>query len=264
MSYRLTRRGWLAYSTLAMMSCKAIRSIDAVETTVAWSAAAIRCNTLAFRDQIGTGVVLTAMAASPSGPWLAAAGEDHKIRIVHTVDLTNHLTLTGHRDRIRGLAFDAEGRHLASAGNDGQVLIYDSQSDYRIVHQVSEKPSLASLAFAPHDQHLAVVGFSNRVFLVQSSGDLLRELECNGRDLRAVAWRDDGGVLALGGQGGQLLLLDPRDGRAIDQIPLHRGKIHGLAFHRQSNAIVSIGDDGMAVVYDTTNQRLLRRMFATT
>ncbi len=101
------------------------------------------------------------------------------------------------------------------------------------------------------------------MFLVESNGDVGREIDCDCRDLRAVAWRDDGGVLALGGQGGQLLLLDPRDGRSIAKVPLHGGKIHDLAFHRQSNVVVSIGDDGMATVYDTENQRLLRRVSVT-
>ena len=99
----------LAGSSIAAMSYGFTHSIQA-ETTVNWSStAAIQCQATDFRDRVGTGVVLTALAASPGGESLAAAGEDRRIRIIHTADLTTTQTLIGHRDRIRSLAFDREG-----------------------------------------------------------------------------------------------------------------------------------------------------------
>ncbi|MDG2222519.1 MAG: WD40 repeat domain-containing protein [Rubripirellula sp.] len=260
MSKGLSRRRWLAGSSVAAMSYAVTPSVQA-ETTVNWSStAAIQCQLTDFRDRVGTGVVLTALAASPGGESLAAAGEDRKIRIIRTADLRTTQTLVGHRDRIRGLAFDREGRFLASAGNDGQLFLYDCSGDYQTIHRFAGNPALSDVAFGPRDPRLAIVGFSGRVTVIDSDHQTSRGFECGSRDLRAVAFRDDSGVLAVGGRDGRLLLLDPNDGHKIAEATLHRGRIRGLCFHRQSNEIVSIGEDGTAIVYDTKNHSVLHRI----
>lgn len=260
MSKGLSRRRWLAGSSIAAMSYGFTHSIQA-ETTVNWSStAAIQCQATNFRDRVGTGVVLTALAASPSGESLAAAGEDRRIRIIHTADLTTTQTLIGHRDRIRSVAFDREGRFLASAGNDGQLFLYDCAADYQTTHRFAGNPALSDIAFGPRDPRLAIVGFSGRVTVIDPDHQTSRGFDCGSRDLRAVAFRDDLGVLAVGGRDGRLLLLDPENGQIIAAETLHRGRIRGLCFHRQSNGIVSIGEDGTAIVYDTKNQRVLHRI----
>ncbi|MEM1067593.1 MAG: WD40 repeat domain-containing protein [Planctomycetota bacterium] len=264
MPYRLSRRSWIASGSTAVFSFAVSRPSFA-ETAALWSSSStILCKTTSFRDRVGVGVVLTAMTGTPDGQYLAAAGDDHQIRIIRTSDLNTVHSLAGHRDRIRRLAFSRDGRHLASVANDGQVFVFDSQSDYRKTHHFAGKVAVAGAAFAPNDFRLAVVDFSGRVHVIDLNTQKLLRIESGIRDLRAVAYRDDGGMLAIGGQGGSLILLDPRDGQQIDQPSLHRGRIHSLSFHRDANVVTTIGDDGTAVVYDTERRERLKQIPVTT
>lgn len=260
MPSRLTRRRWMARSTVAALSCATVRHAMA-DTTVSWmSTSAVHCQSTSFRDQVGTGVVLTAMAASPDGLWLAAAGEDHQIRIVQTSDLATIQTLRGHRDRIRSLAFDPQGKYLASVGNDGQLILYDSKASFQITRRLGGNPALASVAFARNHHRVATVGFTGKIFVVTPDGSDILRLKCDDVDLRAIAFRDDDNVIAIGGRTGKLMLLDPLDGRMIGDASVHRGRIHDVCFHHQSNIAVTVGEDGAASMFDTQRREVVRRV----
>lgn len=260
-----SRRRWLTGATTAVLTAVVSRPALA-DTTVSWlSASAIECQTASFHDRVGVGVVLTAMAASADGQSLAAAGDDRKIRIIRTTDLQTVQILDGHRDRIRCLAFDREGRWLSSVSNDGQALLYDARNGYPLIGQFAGRTAIASVAFAPREPRFSFVGFSGRLVVVSPSKTQQRlQVDCDCRDLRSVAYRDDEQLLAVGGRGGRLLLLEPATGEEIGRAELHRGPIRDLCFHRQSNILVTIGDDGTANVFDTEEQKVLRRITVTT
>ena len=262
MATQCSRRSWLVNATAAVSYTVSRQAF--AETPVSWlSATKIHCQTASFRDRVGVGVVLTAMAASPDGQTLAAAGDDRRIRIIRTAELNTSQQLNGHRDRIRALAFDHTGDILASVGNDGQATLYDAKNGYEIIGQYDGRSAVAGVSFAPDDSTFSFVGFTGRLVVIDPTRKDRMEIDCQCRDLRAVAYRDDDRMLAVGGQGGKLLLLDPRSGQTLGSAVLHRGPIRSLCFHGQSNTLVTIGDDGTAVVFDTENQRLLRRIQVT-
>ncbi len=63
---------------------------------------------------------------------------------------------------------------------------------------------------------------------------------------------------------GDLHLFDPISGRLLSDHALHRGRIHDVAFHRQSNAAVCVAEDGTVTVFDTENRQLKQRIPVTT
>ena len=65
--------------------------------------------------------VVTAMSISPDGEWIAAAGDDHAIRIVSIRSGATRTTLQGHTDWVKGLEFSPSGNELASCSNDGTL-----------------------------------------------------------------------------------------------------------------------------------------------
>jgi WD40 repeat protein len=50
----------------------------------------------------------------------------------------------------------------------------------------------------------------------------------------------------------------------VSDHPLHKGRIHDIAFHRQSNHAICVSEDGEVTVYDTENRRLIHRISVTT
>ncbi len=208
-------------------------------------------------------VVVTAIAADPRGEFLAAAGDDHIIRILDTTNFRTTTKLPAHRDVIRTLAFDPAGDKLVSAGNDGQVIVWNRNDNFAVQQKIPGSPAIARVRFAADGSELAAVGFNNDVYLIGKRKRSRPVLRCDCNDLRAVAYRDDNGVIAVAGRSGDLHLYDFETGNLIGEHSLHQGRIHDIVFHRSSNMAVCVGEDGVATVFDTAAGKLRQRIQVT-
>ena len=208
--------------------------------------------------------VVTAIAMDPRGRFVAAAGDDHAIRILSAETLAVVETLHGHRDLVRTLAFDPRGQRLASAGNDGQLILWDRDNSFRIAQRMQQTPALACVRFSPSGNELAAVGFDDQVFLIGTESTTRPQLHCGCTDLRAIAYRSDGRMLVVGGRVGDLHLFDAATGQQIGDHNVHQGRIRDIAFQKDASTVVSVGEDGRAVVFDTRRRKMLHSVNVTT
>jgi len=206
------------------------------------------------------GTVVTAIATDRQGDWVAVAGDDRVIRILRVETMTLHSRLEGHRDLIRTIEFCPDGKKLVSAGNDGQLIIWDAENSFQILQRMTGTPAIACARFSPDGSEIAAAGFNNRVFIIGPQGQSRPTLRCDCSDLRCLAYRDDNQLIVVAGRSGVLHLFDPATGNLLDEQSLHRGRIHCVRFHRQSNTLVSVGEDGEAVMFDTENRVVLGRV----
>lgn len=51
------------------------------------------------------------------------------IKLIDIDEITNVLTLTGHRRGLKSLSFDPKGEFLVSAGSDGELMVWDLRGD---------------------------------------------------------------------------------------------------------------------------------------
>ncbi len=160
-------------------------------------------------DQPTKAPVITAIAVDPRGELVAVAGDDHLIRILATSTLTPVRSLAGHRDLIRTITFDPSGGRLASAGNDGQLILWDRDQSFRLLqrHDRNAVADVCVQILAEGDE-IAAVGFGSEVFRIGRAEAEQKTFRCEGTDLRAVAYRDDGRLLAVAGRSGELNLFD--------------------------------------------------------
>ncbi|MEJ2749003.1 MAG: hypothetical protein P8183_14025, partial [Anaerolineae bacterium] len=92
-----------------------------------------------------------------------AEAEDALYRALQASQL--QLTLSGHTDWVRDVAFNADGSLLATTGLDTAVKIWDAQSGQEIqTFHDSERP-LNSLAFSPSQPHLAAAGDAGAIYV---------------------------------------------------------------------------------------------------
>ena len=66
-------------------------------------------------------------------------------------------------------------------------------------------------------------------------------------------------MLAVAGRSGDVHLFDANSGKLIAEKKTHSGRIHDMEFHRDANTLVSVGEDGMLVVFDTRANKTVRR-----
>ncbi|MEM9366148.1 MAG: WD40 repeat domain-containing protein [Planctomycetota bacterium] len=224
-------------------------------------------------------VVVTALAYDPRDQVLAAAGDDHLIRIVEAHSLrtvrvlgeiapsdTSRGTETGHRDLIRTLAFDTTGGRLVSAGNDGQLILWNRDRNYEVIQRIESAPALARVRFSPDGQELAAVGYDPKVYLIsrKQTVESASAPECDCTDLRCCAYDTTGARLVVGDRNGYLHLFDPRKREQLSAIAAHRARVRDAAFLPSSNMVVSVGDDGRLVRCDAATGHVLAATSLTT
>ncbi len=169
-----------------------------------------------------------AVAVSPDGSLIVAAGFDTKVRIFDglTGDLLH--TLERHRDWVYSLAFSPDGTRLVSGGRDRTIQIWDPVSGERIIG-ARMSAEIADLDFAPDDIRFAAVGFYSSLGEVwDTNGSPLFMLEGHDTRLRSVAYT--GQLLATGDANGVLILHDTVSGNAIAELGQAGGEILTMDF----------------------------------
>jgi len=259
------RRQWLLTAAVATLAVgPAAADSPKLNLRIAATSLPVTSQSVRLKNSRETRTVVTAIAADPRGELLAAAGDDHAIRILQASTLKTLHTLTGHRDLIRTLTFDATGDRLVSAGNDGQMIVWDRENAFSVKKKWSGTPALACVCCSPRNSELAAVGFDNKVYIIGRERANKPEFECDCSDLRAVAYRDDMQVLAVAGRSGVLHPFDPQTGKLLIKNTLHSGRIHDVAFQPNSNLVVCVGEDGKATVFDSHKGELIHRIPVTT
>lgn len=215
--------------------------------------------------------VVTALATSPDGRFLAIAGDDHAIRILDSSSGEEVQVVIGHRDWIRALAFHTPG--LGSAGRDPAApatpLLYSAGDDGLVLEWTFVQPlqarevvrlpfAVRTLDVSDDEQLLAIGGFSTDVLVWDlSNQELLQRLRCPSGDQRCVQFSPDGSRVLCGGRGGEITLWQPRSGQQLGKYTPHRGRVTAAVFSADGSQITSVGEDRRIVRWDLTTGRSL-------
>lgn len=264
MPIQLSRRQWLlATMAVATTPLHADEPSDHLATADRGVWLPPTSRSIQLTEQPTQAPVITAIAVDPRGELVAVAGDDHLIRVLNTANLARVRLLSGHRDLIRTISFDPGGTRLASAGNDGQLMLWNRDQSFRLQQRMAGTPALTCVRFSPEGNEIAAVGFGSEVYLIGRAESEQKTFRCEGADLRAVAYRDDGRLIATAGRSGDLCLFDFTNGLQSSH-PIHDGRIHGIAFHYNSARAVCVADDGRVSVFDTQTRELIHRVAVTT
>ncbi len=201
--------------------------------------------------------VITALAASHDGRFLAAAGDDHAVRIVDVASGATISTLIGHIDWVQSLVFSADSQDLYSAGNDGRVLKWHHQ--YPVSHTLVLATDFAVRAITLSSERnlLAICGFSNEVVLWDlSSGREKFRLSCDSPDQRCVRFSPDGGRLLRGGRLGEICVWDTETGAELAHYRQHNRRVFTAAFSADGSSVTSVGEDRRMIRYNIDAQQV--------
>ncbi|MFG6202258.1 hypothetical protein [Nonomuraea sp. JJY05] len=243
----------------------------------------------AFRDGIVT------VAFAPDGATIAAAGSDHKIRILDSATGAVVRTLTGHADEVRSVVYTRDGAMLASAGDDGTVRVWEIATGI-LRHRWDLDGEDHRIVFSPDGRTLAAGSRTSvRVWdtttghavlsLSDQEGDVLAIGHSSGRttvfttnDRTGVFWdaasrhriwsREDldwprtatispqGSVIAVAGWD-RMLFLDTVNGTEIRSIRDEAGsEFRAVAFSPDARFVAADTRDGVRVWNTATGQRL--------
>jgi WD40 repeat protein len=210
----------------------------------------------ALDDQTSAPVV-TALAASLEGRFLAVAGDDHAIRIVDVKSGTTISTFVGHIDWIQALVFAYESSQpnvapvLYSAGNDGRVLEWRYEYPVASRELVRLPFAVRTISLSSQKKLLAIGGFSDEILVWDLSNDTLRyRLQCDCSDQRCVRFSPDGQRILCAGRDGEVRVWETQTGNLIADYRLHRGRVTTAAFSVDGTKVTSVGEDRQLVRFD--------------
>ena len=206
--------------------------------------------------------VVTALAATSTGAFLAAAGDDHAIRIIDAINGQVIKTVGGHTDWIQSLVFSnteeqGEVPHLYSAGDDGLVLRWDQGKAYPTTIARMDF-AIRSLSLSSQRQLLAIGGFGNLIVVCDLEQQNYKHvLKCDCSDQRCVRFSPDGSKLLCGGRDGAIAVWDSSTGERIAHYLAHQQRVFTASFSADGERITSVGNDRRLVQYDLGTQTLL-------
>ena len=219
--------------------------------------------------------VVTAMSISPDGEWIAAAGDDHAIRIVSIRSGATRTTLQGHTDWVKGLEFSPSGNELASCSNDGTLRRWQIGDAPKLHKTHAAGHALLALSYIDESQ-IYTAGFGDNLYLsLKDQPNLSIAHVCECKDVRTISCSPDRQWLAYGGRDGVLRVRridwnnpgDPLNqppsslssNDHADEIasPLHFDRIRTIRFSDDGTKLTSVGEDRRIVHFDIASRTVL-------
>jgi len=131
--------------------------------------------------EIPVGAVVTTVAVSANGQWLATAGADNAIKLWNLADGQPGKTLAGHAASVHSLAFNADGSKLASASDDKTIRVWNL-ADGTEANKI-ESPAPAKAVVFNADGTKVIVGQSDniiRIWAIPAAAPFMPEKEIKG------------------------------------------------------------------------------------
>ena len=195
--------------------------------------------------------VITAISIQPRGKLVAAAGDDHVIRLWSLQDGSLELRLVGHRDWIRAVGFSPDGKTLVSSGNDRHVYLWDVATGQRLKTLAVHDHAVDVVTFSHSGRWVATAGFENRLCIIDTTGQAeRREFECVCSDIRAIAISDDDRYVAAGGRDGVIRVWDLQTDQLIRQAQAHEQRIRSITFSQEAAQLISGGEDRLVRIWN--------------
>jgi WD40 repeat protein len=170
-----------------------------------------------------------------------------------------HVTLNGHTDGIRCVAFSPIGSRIASASRDGTAIVWDATSGRAVQTIKGHAGSVSGVAFSPDGKWLATAS-SDRTVKVwdAATGTELHTLKGHAGPVWCVAFGPDGTRLASGSFDHTVKVWDTATGREILTFDAHPDQVTCVAFSPDGKWLASASRDGKVLIWDPNSGRATR------
>ncbi len=190
---------------------------------------------------------ILAVAFSPDGSRLAAAGEEPTIRVWAVPPGSGGpagprpplFTLSGHKGPVRCLAFSPDGR-LASAGFDQYVRVWKFTRPGDLLSTVRGAATFWA-------------GWSGRA--LDAPGAPQFTLPGHTEQVQGLSFSVDGGSLASAGSDGVVRIWNAETGAESGVLRGHAGRVFGVAFSPDGWRLASAGEDKTVRIWDAAGGR---------
>ncbi|WP_442481775.1 WD40 repeat domain-containing protein [Aeoliella sp. SH292] len=226
----------------------------AANAATADTTAAPPCQVLSFGDPECTDenpqrhtAAVTAVVMSADGKQLAAAGDDHRIRVFDPATGELRHQLAAHHDWVRGLSISSDGSTLVAAAADCCCTTWNAATGEQLSTTSHTGNALRTVAFHPNGLQFAAAGFGCAPSIFNlSGGHLSMQLDCPRQDYTCLAFSPDGSVLAVGSADGTLRMWNTASAQLLHEIKADERRLRAVTFASDGQTVAT-GGDGRSV-----------------
>ena len=202
--------------------------------------------------------LITALAYSPDGKWLAVSGFQ-EVLLVDTASLQTVQRLIGLSQRIESIRFSPDSSRLAvtggSPGRLGEVQLWDVANGQLLMSQQIGFDTISGSSFSPDGSLLAFACSDNTVRAVDTlTGQQKLHQGAHDDRVAACVFSPDGKHLVSAGRDMTVKLTEVETERFIDNITSITpgalgGEVNSLAMHPGRDEVLVGGADGVPKIY---------------
>jgi WD40 repeat protein len=202
------------------------------------------------------------LAYGADGRHLATAGYDGAVRVWDVADLRPVRTLRGTPGESNAVALSPDGRLVAARGMGSVLRLWELTTGKEVLTLPGFGGPLRAVAVSP-DGRFVVTDVGRPQDLAPGDvrvWELATRRVVHHRRGRGVAFSPDGQLLAVGGNGNVITLVDLADGRETRTLAGHEGVVAGLAFSADGRRLASASWDTTVRVWDMATGRSVQTL----
>ncbi len=200
----------------------------------------------------GHGGIIHSMAFSPDGSRIATASADGTARLWDGTTGESLLTLDGHQNEVIELAFSPSGQYLVTSSLDGTTRVWDispRKRGERLTY--GESDEIVSLTFADQGDRLVGATADGRVLSIDSgTGAIASDIDLQAGQLTSLAMDPGERQLAIGTNGGQVIILDTNSGDVRQRLEVPETNAT-LAFSPDGGLLAGGNSGGVLTLWST-------------
>ncbi len=143
---------------------------------------------------------------SPDGTILASAAKDGSVKLWEVATAKLLKSLTGHTERVRGIAFSPDGTRLATGGQDHTLRLWDVRTGKELAAP-KKSEHIRRLAFSPNGNRIVTGSLNGEIILWNSSEPLQEVIRLKNHvgEISGIVFSPDGKRMAVCSAEGRLL-----------------------------------------------------------
>jgi WD40 repeat protein/3',5'-cyclic AMP phosphodiesterase CpdA len=165
--------------------------------------------------------------------------------------------LSGHLDKVQGLAFSPDGSLLATAAEDSTARIWDVATGGAVATLTDHVEGVSAVAFSPDGSLLATASHDKTARIWDITGGSRPRtrtlLRGHTDDVRSVAFSPDGSLLATASDDKTVRIWDVAADATLDTVAIldgHTSYVMDVAFSRDGRLLATGSLDGTARIWD--------------
>lgn len=193
---------------------------------------------------------------SPDSTLIATGSWAGDLRLFQAADLKEIKKLTGHTDKVSGLAWHPSPSSsnpctLATGGGEGDVCLWSLEGDEPLATMKGHGARVARVEFHPSGTYLGSASFDGtwRLWDVSTTSELLLQ-QGHSHEVYAISFQNDGSLVATAGLDSIGRVWDLRSGKTVMVLDGHVRPIQGLDFSGNGYQLASASADDTVKVWD--------------